>query len=364
MTAHDKSRLLVVEDEAIVMADVSFRLKKMNYEVVATATCGEEALLLAEQFRPDLVLMDIHLQGQMDGITAARELRARFQIPVVFLTAYSEESTFQRAKAVGPLGYILKPFSDRELHIVIEMAVYKHQAELLVSQSKADLRVLAARLQAVREEERASLARELHDLFGQHLTALQIDLMWMDRHLQSASPLNQAVLSDKIVAMVPIVERLTEQTQTLCASLRPNLLYDLGLLAAIEWQAEDAAKRSGLRCKLSLPAADVELADDLALALYRVVQESLVNVSRHAQATQVEVILRVGDGELELEILDDGRGFPPDIRPDSKSLGLLGMRERIETFGGTVEFLNNTTCGACVRMRVPIGSQCRQPRPS
>lgn len=131
--------MLIVEDESIVAADIAISLAQMGYQVVGTTASGEEALILAEQQRPHLVLMDIHLQGELDGIDAALELRERFHLPVVFLSAYGEDDTFQRAKEAEPFGFILKPFEDRELKIVIEMALYKHQAEATLKEKYLEL---------------------------------------------------------------------------------------------------------------------------------------------------------------------------------------------------------------------------------
>ncbi|MEI6673638.1 MAG: PAS domain S-box protein [Verrucomicrobiota bacterium] len=130
----NKPRLFIVEDEAIVAADIAIRLTQLGFQVAGTATSGEEALARVEQIQPDLVLMDIRLQGTMDGIATAHELRKRHQLPVIFLTAYAEGATFQRAKLAEPFGYILKPFEDRELEIVIDLAFYKHQSERKVKQ--------------------------------------------------------------------------------------------------------------------------------------------------------------------------------------------------------------------------------------
>jgi CheY-like chemotaxis protein len=135
----NRSRLLIVEDEAIVAADIAIRLGQLGYEVVGSAASGAEAVAMAGQTGAELVLMDIHLQGAMDGITAAHELRDRFGLPVVFLTAYGEGATFERAKAAEPFGYILKPFEDRELRIVVEMALYKHQIENELKHKYAEL---------------------------------------------------------------------------------------------------------------------------------------------------------------------------------------------------------------------------------
>jgi DNA-binding NtrC family response regulator len=125
----DKPRLLIVEDESVVVVDLDSRLAHMGYEVVGSAASGEECLALAGQFLPDLILMDIRLQGAMDGVETAQKIRDLLGLPVVFITAHAEGDTLMRAKKVEPYGYILKPFEDRELKIVIEMALYKRQTE-------------------------------------------------------------------------------------------------------------------------------------------------------------------------------------------------------------------------------------------
>jgi len=236
----------------------------------------------------------------------------------------------------------------------------RRQAEDALRRSAADLHALSARLQAVREDERTAISRELHDSLGQHLTALQVELMWMDRHLQTARPPDLGELYDRIVALEPLVERLTEQTQAICASLRSSVLDELGLAAAIEWQAQDTAKRTGLVCTVSLPG-HVALDKDVALALFRIMQEALTNVVRHAQATHVAVGLHADAGALELEIRDDGRGFAPGAVDGPGAIGLLGMRERAGVFGGTVDFSGGPGQGAAVRVRLPAGARGAAP---
>ena len=125
----ESARIAVVEDEAIVALDIEDRLIAMGYGLAGRVATGEEALVLAAQQRPDLFLMDIHLQGPMDGITAAAEIYRRFHRPVIFLTAFSEEATLEKAKTAEPYGFILKPFDDRELKSAIEIALYKHGSE-------------------------------------------------------------------------------------------------------------------------------------------------------------------------------------------------------------------------------------------
>jgi len=139
-------RLLVVEDERIVALGLQAQLEGLGYEVAALAASGEDAFARAEQVRPDLVLMDIHLEGEMDGVEAARLIRGRLHVPVVYLTAYSDREIVERAKLTEPLGYVLKPFEERELAVVIEMALYRHRMERKLLAQK---RLLAATLRSI-----------------------------------------------------------------------------------------------------------------------------------------------------------------------------------------------------------------------
>ena len=136
--------ILIVEDEAIVSADIANKLRKLGYEVAGSTGTGEEAVEIARRQRPSLVLMDIRLAGTMDGIATAEVIRQECQVPVVFLTAHSDKATLQRARQAEAFGYILKPFDDRELHTQIEMALYKHAAEQRLRESEARLAIFAA----------------------------------------------------------------------------------------------------------------------------------------------------------------------------------------------------------------------------
>ena len=220
--------------------------------------------------------------------------------------------------------------------------------------SREQLRALAARVEHVREEERASLARELHDELGQGLTALQIDLAWLDGHLRTAGPADLAVLRDKIADMVPRAERLIETTQAISAAMRPGVLDDLGLVAAMEWLAADFEKRTGLACAAKLPAADIAVDLACSVALFRIVQEALTNVVRHAKASRVEIRLRISEGEILLEVEDNGRGITPQQVAGSNSLGLLSMRERAAVFGGSVDIQSAAGTGTTVRAIMPM----------
>ena len=356
-------KILIADDDTTSRAVLAGVMKKNGYEVMEARHGGEAWQALQQPDAPQLVILD-WMMPAMDGPEVMRRVRLRpsDRPPyIIMLTAKGAKADIIAGLGVGANDYLAKPFDPEEL--IARLAVGQRLVEMQntlasnneqLRRSQADLHVLAARLQAVREEERASLARELHDCFGQHHTALQLDLMWMDRHLQSSKTPDLAVLSDRIVAMVPQLERLTEQTQAICSALRPSVLFELGLVAAIEWQTEDLAKRGDLICTLSLPTEDLELAEHFALALFRIVQEALTNVVRHARATRVNVRLVTHGNMLELDIEDNGRGYAPQACPGSGALGLLGIRERVAVLGGTVEFVNGPEQGAAVRVRMQV----------
>jgi PAS domain S-box-containing protein len=217
--------------------------------------------------------------------------------------------------------------------------------------SREHLRALAARLQEIREEERNRLARDLHDEFGAALTALKLDLAWLKGHIAWAVP----EVHQRIDAMSKLIDITTQSVGRTATMLRPRLLDHFGLIAAIEWQAHDFQDRSGIECHLQ--AEEVELLGDRATALFRIFQESLTNVARHAEATKVEISVSRQNGCILLEIHDDGRGVTREKISSSTSLGLLGMRERAYAFGGDVKIESDNGQGTTVRVQIPISRE-------
>ena len=385
---NNTTKILIAEDDVTSRTMLALLLKKNGYEVFETLNGGEAWLALQQPDAPQLVILD-WMMPEMDGPEVLRRIRAlQTNCPpyIIMLTAKSEKPDIIRGLAAGANDYVPKPFDPDELLArlevgsrMVEMQLRLHRQRTNAQcfrvevgqrisamqdalaamgeelrRSHADQHVLTARLQAVREEERANISRELHDSFEQHFTALQSDLSGMDRQLQAVQAPDPARLRETIVTMLPRVEHLTRQIQMIRGSLHPEVLSDQGLVAAIQWQAEDMAKHTGMVCSLSLPAEDGPWDPNFALALFRIFQEAMTNVVRHARATRVEIHLAQIDNDLELMIQDNGRGFPPGLIVGSKALGLLGMRERLGVFGGTVEFLNEPGKGATVRARSPI----------
>jgi PAS domain S-box-containing protein len=218
-----------------------------------------------------------------------------------------------------------------------------------MNRRQAQLRELTAYLQTAREEERAYVAREIHDEFGQTLTALKMDLSWLARRL----PQRQTDLAAKVNAMAGLVDGAVNTVRRIATELRPGLLDDLGLVAAIEWQAQEFARRTGLTVELHLGDQDLALDRDLATALFRIFQEALTNIARHAAATRVEIELVHQPDLLKLVVADNGKGIEPAQILAPRSLGLLGMRERARALGGDVVIEGSPGQGTTVTVHIP-----------
>jgi PAS domain S-box-containing protein len=225
------------------------------------------------------------------------------------------------------------------------------KAEGELRESREQLARLAAHTEAVREEERTRIAREVHDELGQWVTALKMDVAWLRRQGAAGTPAADAKLGE----MGAHVDTALEVVRRIAADLRPAVL-DLGLPAALEWLVQDFARRSAIACELDWDAEEPALTEAATAALYRIAQESLTNVLRHAQASRVTVGLHRVHGMLELEIRDNGRGLDPGALAATDRFGLLGMRERARAIGATIEILGEAGRGAVVAVRLPLES--------
>ena len=216
-------------------------------------------------------------------------------------------------------------------------------------ESQSQLRKLSAYAERMREDERTRIAREVHDQLGGALTALKMTLARTRKGHDDDSGLigNLADMRAQIDDLVQMVRRIA-------SDLRPPLLDDFGLLAALEWQAREWEKRTGVACLLNRPSDEIKLDRDCRTAVFRVFQESLTNVARHAQATKVMVDVKDDGTQLVLTVRDNGRGIAAEALRPGKSLGLLGMRERMREVSGDLEIEGTPGSGTCVTVRVPI----------
>jgi signal transduction histidine kinase len=223
----------------------------------------------------------------------------------------------------------------------------KH-AEDALQCSLDELRALAARLQSVREDERTRVARELHDELGQALTAIKFELASLIREL----PADTKRQSIRIESIIKLADQTIGAVQRISTELRPGVLDDLGLMAAIEWAAEEFQRRTGTTCRLDLPEDDIVIDRERATALFRILQETLTNVARHANATQVKVRLAKEEGSLILEVHDNGKGISKEELSAGRSLGILGMRERALLLGGGLAISGAPGQGTTIEVRI------------
>jgi len=226
-------------------------------------------------------------------------------------------------------------------------------SELEVRQSQQQLQELASHIQDAKEEERLRIAREIHDEIGSLLTAIKIDLSWLNQRLPKDNPL----LLDKASAISALVERTITSASTLAESLRPGFLDSLGFSAAIEIEAQAFSSRSGVCCNIIKSQEVIELPETHAISLFRIFQETLNNIMKHAQAKNVQVEIVKGPDHLELVISDDGVGFSDNARNKPHSFGLRGIHERVAHLGGTVKISSNPKSGTQIAIFIPLDEE-------
>ncbi|HRT67877.1 MAG TPA: sensor histidine kinase, partial [Bacteroidota bacterium] len=226
----------------------------------------------------------------------------------------------------------------------------RREAENELKKSREQIEKLANHLEMVREEERKEFAREIHDEIGHSLTALKLDI----NLLLKKRFLREDVLEKKLNEMMVSIEQTIKTLQRISSQLRPSILDHFGLVAAIEWQAKEFQKQTGLRCKYLIPEDDIELSENKSIAIFRVFQEALTNIARHSKATRVDVSLEVINNNIELKVSDNGIGIKKEILDDPNSLGLLGMKERVNLIGGKISIGSVLNVGTTILINVPI----------
>ncbi|HEY9842549.1 MAG TPA: response regulator [Candidatus Obscuribacterales bacterium] len=391
--------ILLVEDDASLSLLLQQMLRRYGHEVRACAS-AEEAWECLEQQDYPLLVLDWVLPG-MSGLELCRRIRQRQGGSFVYIwviTARNTREDLLEVLAAGANDYLAKPIDIALLEVRVRIAVQQalhlrerqraeaelaaHQAVLeqrvgertealsrsvqaleaenaqrraaedQLGQARDQLRALASRLLSIQEEQQKRISREIHDELGQAMTALKLDLGWLAAQLGE-----QEVLQAKIARMIPLVSGTITTIQRICAELRPGILDDLGLVAALEWLVQEFSERSGLSCRLDVEPEELDVPPELATTLFRICQEALTNVMRHAQARSVQIRLLCEDGEIRLRISDDGVGIPAGRAEHPMSLGLMGMRERVQPWNGQIQILGSPGQGTEIRVRIAVNSE-------
>jgi signal transduction histidine kinase len=306
----------------------------------------------------DIVFSDYLLPG-FDGLSALSIAKGKCpSIPFIFISGNMGEDLAIETLKSGATDYVIKnrlsrliPSLTRALQEATERAE-RLKAMTDLTKSHEQLRLLAAHLQSVREDERTNIAREIHDELGQNLTASTIELSRIAANL-SKKPGNE-VIAKQLTAAIGFVSSTIGTVKQICTNLRPPLLDHLGIGAAIEWQCEEFQKRSGVECEVAIASDIFTVNMDVANALFRIFQEALTNVLKHSQATKVEASLKEEDGNVVLEIHDNGVGITENQMSKRHSFGLLGMRERLYPLGGTVSINGKDQGGTILTVSIPV----------
>lgn len=359
---NDKGRILVVDDTLDSLKLLSDILKAQGY-AVRSADGGELALRSATVNPPDLILLDVCMPG-MDGFEVCQRLKAlpkTRDIPVIFVSAVTPMSEKVRGFELGAVDFVIKPFQQEELlarvSTHLELNRLRHRLETIVventrqlRESRDMLRELSMRRENAREDERRYIAREIHDDLGQMLGGLRMRL--------STLMLQAPPGSDELTPQLQNLMSLTDQTirvvRDVVSKLRSPVL-DAGIVPGLEWLINEFQRTTGLLGRLTLSSEKISLPDDIATVLFRIAQESLTNVTRHAQARRVDIALDLLATECRMEVRDDGAGFEPaDVR--KKSFGLEGMRERCHILGGRLDIVSAPGQGTTIRICIPLAA--------
>jgi signal transduction histidine kinase len=349
-------RIVLVEDSAADVALIRHLLRPTGRQIELIAVETEKQFRTELCLRPpDLILSDYHLPA-FDGRAAleiSKELAPR--TPFIFVTGVLGEEIAIETLKQGATDYVLKnrltrlaPAVTRALREARQRLEHD-EAEERLRHSHDQLRALTGRLQSVREEERTRIAREVHDELGQALTGIKLDLSWVAGRLPADSALHR-----KLRTMSTQIDSTIHAVRRIATELRPGVLDSIGLAAAIEWQAADFQQRTGIACATTIAVPEALLDRELSTVCFRIFQEALTNIIRHALATQVDVGLALEGPDLVLTVHDNGRGISKEDVGHHRSIGLVGMRERAAQVGGEVSFVGRPALGTTVTMRAPL----------
>ncbi len=370
--------ILIVDDTPVNLGVVVDFLQSYGFGI-RIARSGESALKRVQYDKPDVILLDVLMPG-IDGFETCRRLKENEitkDIPVIFMTSLTNVEDKVKGFELGAVDYVTKPLhqeevlarvtthlrlrdltqvlEDQKRQIEISSQIEKTRLFEAVSQQREQLRILTTRLNEVQEAERKQLARELHDELGQALTAININLGTI-KNLLPASCFQQ--IEERVVEAQTLTDQTLKQVREMSLNLRPPMLDDLGVVSTLRWYIKQYAQRVSIKTEFQASGLKQRLAPELETTLYRVAQEALTNVARHAQASEVRLRLERSAGKICAAIEDDGRGFIIDDvinhKMPAQGAGLFGIRERVIGLGGTFDIQSQPGQGTRLWIEIPV----------
>jgi two-component system sensor histidine kinase UhpB len=354
-------QILFLEDNPDDVELMEHELREAGVRFMSRRVDGKnEFVNEVKDFKPDVILADYSLP-MFNGMQAFRILKEkRITVPFILVTGVLSEKLALDCINEGIDDFILKS-SFKRLPTAITGAIRKKEKEeeknrfaSELKKSHEELRLLVNKHHASIEEERMNIARDLHDELGQVLTALKIDITMLRKKLMSGKEMNKQIIGNEFDSISKTVDEIAKSARQISAGLRPEALDDLGVFAAIQWLVNEFEKKNKIICHLYLPNEQIELAKKISIALFRMVQETLTNVARHSFATFVQIHIDIRDNILFLEILDNGKGIDDHKIRGSNSLGIIGLRERVQLLNGQFFIRRAKAGGTKVSIIVPL----------
>src|SRR6266498_3643985 len=343
------STVLIVDDDPTARETLVAMLEGENYNL-QLAKDGIQALRMLEQLQPDLILLDIMMPG-MDGFEVCRRIRSTPQlaeVPIIILTALDDRGALLKGIESGADDFLTKPVDRRELAARVRTITRLNRYRILMEQ-RENLRHVAERVVAAQEEERQHISRELHDDLGQALTTHLLAL----RNLQDDLSLSAEVLFERLQSLYDETYEILLKIRRLARDLRPPILDALGLKVAMQTYCDEFTRRTHLPVVFEADLTIPMLPDVYNITLYRVLQEALTDIIKHAQASQVWVDFSVEDNTVNLTVQDNGIGLSED-NPQSNGIGLAGLRERLIISGGKLNISSTPKRGTILTAQFPL----------
>ena len=359
-----KINLLLIEDSSDDMVLITEYLRSDGFDVNCKMICSESELREELDHKNWDVIVCDHFMPGFSSSRALEVLRSdEREIPLLVVSGMIDEKFAIESLKMGAFDYVMKdnlarlPSAIKNAMTAYDLVRKQKAANEALESSRHMLRRLAAHSQNLREEERGRFARDLHDDLGSGMAALKMDLKWLIKRLDGQDP----EADEKLSGMTRLIDSAIASVRQVITEMRPSIIDDLGLLAAVEWQLEEFGKRHGIKVELDRNCDEILFRNkdkDSDISVFRIFQEALNNIAKHAEATSVVVtVLDEGDAFI-ITIADDGRGFDVNTRANSDSFGIISMEERVLVMAGSVDVISSPGNGTFVKLSLPRRIDC------
>ena len=361
-TLNNRHKILFLDDSEDDVELMKSELSNSRVEFISKHVINKNEFIQAmDEFRPDIILADYSLPS-FNGMNAFLLVKQSHpNIPFILVTGALSEQLALDFLQEGIDDFVLKS-SYKRLPLAIESAIRNKEMEREklaieseLKKSHNELQLLLDRQQNSREEERRTIARDLHDELGQVLTTLKIDVSMLRKKVGSNGKQVQSdLVSTELTSIIKLIDKINRSVRRISSGLRPEILDELGLIEAIRWHVQEFEKRYAIKCNIKLPTNSLSIDNKSSIALFRIVQETLNNVAKHSEASHVFIQMKIENDSLYLEIKDDGKGLEPESIRSSGSLGIIGLRERVRLLSGKFIIHGQPGKGTMVSVDIPF----------